>query len=120
MDLKKIKKIPFGDFSERSRVQWKAEVRQLVVNGERLLAVDFLRNTECTAYKRERSSFRIVCGKKSREVRGIMAADADKPVRVTDEALRALSGCRHEYILISEKAKQHCPAFWAGKRGIIT
>ena len=114
MDLKKIKKIPFGDFSERSRVQWKAEVRQLVVNGERLLAVDFLRNTECTAYKRERSSFRIVCGKKSREVRGIMAADADKPVRVTDEALRAISGCRHEYILISEKDEAALSRFLGG------
>ena len=38
-----------------------------------LFAFKLLRNTECTAYKREDSSFRIVCGKKSREVRGIMA-----------------------------------------------
>ena len=115
MDLKKIKKIPFGDFSEKSRVRWKVEVRRPVVSGERLLAVDFLHNTECTAYKRERSSFRIVCGKKSREVRGIMAADADKPVRVTDEALRAISGCRHEYILISEKGEAALSHFLGGE-----
>lgn len=114
MDLKKIKKIPFGDFSEKSRVRWKVEVRRPVVSGERLLTVDFLRNTECTAYKREDSSFRIVCGKKSREVRGIMAADADKPVRVTDEALRAISGCRHEYILISEKDEAALSRFLGG------
>lgn len=114
MDLKKIKKIPFGNFSEKSRVRWKVEVRRPVVSGERLLVVDFLYNTECTSYKREDSSFRVVCGKKSREVRGIMAGDAEKPVRVTDEALRALSGCRYEYILISEKDEAALSRFLGG------
>lgn len=114
MDLKKIKKIPFRDFSEKSRVRWKVEVRRPVVNSERLLVVDFLRNTECTSYKREDSSFRIVCGKKSREARGIMAGGADRPVRVTDEALRALIGCRYEYILISEKDEAALSRFLGG------
>lgn len=71
MNLKKIKEMPFAPFREESRVRWKVTVKEPVVDGERLLVVDFLENTACTAYRRETPSFRIVCAKKSREVKGV-------------------------------------------------
>lgn len=103
MDLKTIKKIPFGDFCEKSMVRWKAIVRRPVVNGERLLVVDFLDNKGCVSYRREASSFRVVCSKKTKEVRGMTAGAGDKPARVTNVALESLSRCRHEYVTISER-----------------
>ena len=116
MDLKMIKKIPFGDFSEESRVCWKVTVRQPVINGERILVVDFLHNHGCTAYRRETSSFRIVCGKKAKEVQGIAAADGDKPVRVTGGALESLDRCRMEHVSISERDEAALARF-LGKSG---
>lgn len=71
MNLKKIKAMPFAPFREESRVRWKVTVKEPVVDGERLLVVDFLENLSCTAYRRDTPSFRIVCAKKSKEVKGI-------------------------------------------------
>ena len=71
MNLKKIQAMPFAPFREESEVRWKVTVKEPVVDGERLLVVDFLENTACVSYKRETPSFRIACGKKSREVKGI-------------------------------------------------
>lgn len=103
MDLKKIKQIPFGDFLEKSMARWKVVVRQPVAGGERLLAVDFLNNPDCTGYKRETASFRVVCGKKNGEAKGIVAAEGGKPLRATGSALESLYRCRHEYVSISER-----------------
>lgn len=104
MDLRTIKKIPFKGFSEKSMARWKVTVRQPVINGERLLVVDFLNNTGCTSYKRETASFRIVCAKKkSREVKGMAAAEGGKLLQVTDSALRSLRFCHGEYVSISER-----------------
>ena len=71
MNLKRIKTMPFAPFHEESRVRWKVTVKEPVVDGERLLVVDFLENLSCTAYRRDTPSFRIVCAKKSKEVKGI-------------------------------------------------
>lgn len=71
MNLKEIKEMPFAPFREESRVRWKVTVKEPVVDGERLLVVDFLENLSCTAYRRDTPSFRIVCAKKSKEVKGI-------------------------------------------------
>lgn len=71
MNLKKIKAMPFAPFRRESMERWRVTVKEPVVDGERLLVVDFLENTACVSYKRETPSFRIVCGKKSREVKGI-------------------------------------------------
>lgn len=71
MNLKKIKTMPFAPFREESRVRWKVTVKEPVVDGERLLVVDFLENLSCIAYRRDTPSFRIVCAKKSKEVKGI-------------------------------------------------
>ena len=71
MNLKEIKAMPFAPFHEESRVRWKVTVKEPVVDGERLLVVDFLENLSCTAYRRGTPSFRIVCAKKSKEVKGI-------------------------------------------------
>ena len=49
MDLKQIKKQPFAKFEEDSMVRWKVTVREPVVDGERLLVVDFLKNEGNTA-----------------------------------------------------------------------
>lgn len=116
MDLKQIKKIPFGDFTERSQVRWKAVVQQPVVNRERLLVVDFLPNRGCTAYRRESSPFRIVCGKKSREVRGI-ALNGNGGMRTTNGALESLRSSKYEYVLISEKDEAALARFLGGAAG---
>lgn len=71
MNLKKIKAMPFAPFRRESMERWRVTVKEPVVDGERMLVVDFLENTACVSYKRETPSFRIVCGKKSREVKGI-------------------------------------------------
>lgn len=71
MNLKKIQAMPFAPFRRESMERWRVTVKEPVVDGERMLVVDFLENTACVSYKRETPSFRIVCGKKSREVKGI-------------------------------------------------
>lgn len=114
MDLKKIKEIPFGDFSEESKARWKVIVRRPVINRERLLVVDFLHNRGCTAYRREAASFRIVCSKKAKEARGIAPADADRPMRVTDGAIESLSRYRMEYVSISEREEAALARFLGG------
>lgn len=106
MNIKAIQAIPFGEFAEKSRVRWKVIVREPVIDGERLLTADFLRNTACTAYQREDASFRIVCGKKSREVKGITAEG-----RVSDGVLKAFYRYRGEYILISEREEKAIARF---------
>ena len=42
MNLKKIQAMPFAPFHEESKVRWKVTVKEPVVDGERLLVVDFL------------------------------------------------------------------------------
>ena len=116
MDLKTIKKIPFGDFSEESKVRWKVIVRQPVINGERLLVVDFLDNKGCVSYRRETSSFRVVCGKKSGEAKGIAPPDGDKPMRVTGGALESLEKYRMEHVSITERDEAALARF-LGKSG---
>lgn len=114
MDLKTIRRIPFGDFSEKSKVRWKVIVRQPVINGERLLAVDFLDNKGCVSYRREASSFRIVCSKKAKEVRGMTAGAGDKPARVTNGALESLSRCRMDYFFVPERDEAALSRFLGG------
>lgn len=100
MDLKKIKAIPFAAFSEKSGARWKVTVRQPVINGERLLVVDFLNNLDCQSYRRETNSFRIVCGKKSEEVKGITHEG-----KVSDGVLNNFPRYGWEYIWISDEAE---------------
>lgn len=111
MDLKTIRKIPFGDFSEKSKVRWKVIVRQPVINGERLLAVDFLDNKGCVSYRREASSFRVVCSKKAKEVRGMTAGAGDKPARVTNGALESLSQYQMGTFLFRSGTKRRWSVF---------
>lgn len=42
MNLKKIQAMPFAPFHEESGVRWRVTVKEPVVDGERLLVVDFL------------------------------------------------------------------------------
>ena len=106
MNLKKIKTMPFAPFHEESRVRWKVTVKEPVVDGERLLVVDFLENLSCIAYRRDTPSFRIVCAKKSKEVKGI-----NHEGRIQQKVLDNFRGVVwwDEYIFISpreEKALQ--------------
>lgn len=72
MTLKEIKKWPFEEFSEESRIRWKVTVREPVVDGERLLVVDAIVNDGYTGWRSgEDLSFRIICAKKSGWVKGI-------------------------------------------------
>ena len=75
MNLKKIQAMPFAPFCEESGVRWKATVKEPVVDGERLLVVDFLENTACNVYARNTPSFRIVCAKKCSRRFWIVSAD---------------------------------------------
>lgn len=111
MNLKKIKAMPFAAFKEESRVRWKVTVKEPVVDGERLLVVDFLENESCTAYKRVTPSFRIVCGKKSGEVKGITHEG-----KVSDGVLQSLYGYSGDYVLISEREEKALARF-LGKDG---
>ncbi len=111
MNLKKIKAMPFAAFKEESRVRWKVTVKEPVVDGERLLVVDFLENESCTAYKRDTPSFRIVCGKKSGEVKGITHEG-----KVSDGVLQFLYGYSGDYVLISEREEKALDRFM-GKDG---
>ena len=106
MNLKKIKAMPFAAFKEESRVRWKVTVKEPVVDGERLLVVDFLENESCTAYKRDTPSFRIVCGKKSGEVKGITHEG-----KVSDGILQSLYGYSGDYVLISEREEKALARF---------
>ena len=111
MDLKQIRKIPFEKFSEKSRIRWKVTAREPVINGERLLLVDFLSNPSCTSYLREDHSFRIVCSKKKQEV---MALDKDGKSRIA--ILDRIYTVRSDYALISEREEKRLFIFF-GKKG---
>ena len=101
MNLKKIQAMPFAPFCEESGVRWKVTVKEPVVDGERLLVVDFLENTACVSYKRETPSFRIVCGKKSREVKGI--THEGKIQQKVLDSFRRFAG---EYAMISPREEE--------------
>lgn len=101
MNLKKIQAMPFAPFCEESGVRWKVTVKEPVVDGERLLVVDFLENTACVSYKRETPSFRIVCAKKSREVKGI--THEGKIQQKVLDSFRRFAG---EYAIISPREEE--------------
>lgn len=106
MNLKTIKKQPFNVFSEKSQVCWKVEVREPVVDGERLLAVDFLNNRQCTHEYRKNPSFRIICGKKSKEVAGI-----DQDGKEQNAIVQNLQRYRTDYVLISDREEKRLLRF---------
>lgn len=103
MKLKKIQEMPFAPFCEESNVRWKVTVKEPVVDGERLLVVDFLENTACTSYPRDSPSFRIVCAKKSKEVKGI-----NHEGRIQQKVLDCFSGSMwwSKYVLISPREEK--------------
>lgn len=101
MNLKKIQAMPFAPFCEESGVRWKVTVKEPVVDGERLLVVDFLENTACVSYKRETPSFRIVCAKKSREVKG--TTHEGKIQQKVLDSFRRFAG---EYAMISPREEE--------------
>ena len=103
MNLKKIQAMPFAPFCEESGVRWKVTVKEPVVDGERLLVVDFLENTACNVYARNTPSFRIVCAKKSKEVRGI-----NHEGRIQQKVLDCFSGSMwwNGYVLISPREEK--------------
>ena len=106
MNLKEIKTMPFAPFCEESRVRWKVTVKEPVVDGERLLVVDFLENLSCTAYWRDTPSFRIVCAKKSKEVKGI-----NHEGRIQQKVLDSLAYYAGDYILISPREEKRLQRF---------
>lgn len=74
------------------------------MDGERLLVVDFLENLSCTAYRRDMPSFRIVCAKKSKEVKGI-----NHEGRIQQKVLNCFSTPMwwyNEYVLISPREEE--------------
>lgn len=101
MNLKKIQAMPFAPFCEESGVRWKVTVKEPVVDGERMLVVDFLENTACVSYKRETPSFRIVCAKKSREAKGI--THEGKIQQKVLDSFRRFAG---EYAMISLREEE--------------
>lgn len=104
MNLKKIQAMPFAPFHEESKVRWKVTVKEPVVDGERLLVVDFLENLSCTAYRRDMPSFRIVCAKKSKEVKGI-----NHEGRIQQKVLNCFSTPMwwyNEYVLVSPREEE--------------
>lgn len=104
MNLKKIQAMPFAPFRRESMERWRVTVKEPVVDGERMLVVDFLENTACVSYKRETPSFRIVCGKKSREVKGI-----NHEGRIQQKVLNCFSTPMwwyNEYVLISPREEE--------------
>lgn len=84
-------------------MRWKVTVKEPVVDGERLLVVDFLENTACNVYARNTPSFRIVCAKKSKEVRGI-----NHEGRIQQKVLDCFSGSMwwNGYVLISPREEK--------------
>ena len=104
MNLKKIQAMPFAPFHEESGVRWRVTVKEPVVDGERLLVVDFLENLSCTAYRRDMPSFRVVCAKKSKEVKGI-----NHEGRIQQKVLNCFSTPMwwyNEYVLISPREEK--------------
>lgn len=101
MNLKKIRAMPFAPFRRESMERWRVTVKEPVVDGERMLVVDFLENTACVSYKRETPSFRIVCGKKSREVKGI--THEGKIQQKVLDSFRRFAG---EYAMISPREEE--------------
>lgn len=101
MNLKKIQAMPFAPFRRESMERWRVTVKEPVVDGERMLVVDFLENTACVSYKRETPSFRIVCGKKSREVKGI--THEGKIQQKVLDSFRRFAG---EYAMISPREEE--------------
>ena len=101
MNLKKIQAMPFAPFRRESMERWRVTVKEPVVDGERMLAVDFLENTACVSYKRETPSFRIVCGKKSGEVKGI--THEGKVQQKVLDSFRRFTG---EYAMISPREEE--------------
>ena len=103
MNLKKIKAMPFAPFRRESMERWRVTVKEPVVDGERLLVVDFLENTACNVYARNTPSFRIVCAKKSKEVRGI-----NHEGRIQQKVLDCFSGSMwwNGYVLISPREEE--------------
>lgn len=104
MNLKKIQAMPFAPFHEESGVRWRVTVKEPVVDGERLLVVDFLENLSCTAYRRDMPSFRVVCAKKSKEVKGI-----NHEGRIQQKVLDCFSTPMwwyNEYVLISPREEK--------------
>lgn len=101
MDLKKIKAMPFAPFRRESMERWRVTVKEPVVDGERLLVVDFLENTACVSYKRETPSFRIVCAKKSREVKGITHEG-----KIQQKVLDSFRRFAWEYAMISPREEE--------------
>ncbi|MGM9915793.1 PcfJ domain-containing protein [Anaerotignum sp.] len=106
MNLKKIKAMPFAAFKEESRVRWKVTTKEPVVDGERLLVVDFNSNDDCNAYQREQHSFRIVCGKKSGEVKGITHEG-----KISESILTNLRCYIYDYVVISEREEKALARF---------
>ena len=104
MNLKKIQAMPFAPFRRESMERWRVTVKEPVVDGERMLVVDFLENTACVSYKRETPSFRIVCAKKSKEVKGI-----NHEGRIQQKVLNCFSTPMwwyNEYVLISPREEE--------------
>ncbi len=104
MNLKKIQAMPFAPFRRESMERWRVTVKEPVVDGERLLVVDFLENLSCTAYRRDMPSFRIVCAKKSKEVKGI-----NHEGRIQQKVLNCFSTPMwwyNEYVLISPREEE--------------
>ena len=101
MNLKKIKAMPFAPFRRESMERWRVTVKEPVVDGERMLVVDFLENTACVSYKRETPSFRIVCAKKSREVKGI-----NHEGKIQQKVLDSFRRFAGEYAMISPREEE--------------
>lgn len=101
MNLKKIQAMPFAPFRRESMERWRVTVKEPVVDGERMLVVDFLENTACVSYKRETPSFRIVCGKKSREVKGITHEG-----KIQQKVLGSFRRFAGEYAMISPREEE--------------
>ena len=106
MDLKQIKKLPFAEFAEESQVRWKVTVREPVIEGERLLVVDFLKNTACTSYRRADESIRLICAKKSKWAKGITAAGTS-----WNKVLDQTYTIRFDYPSISEQDEKRIQRF---------
>lgn len=111
MNLKKIKAMPFAIFKEESMVRWKVTTKEPVVDGERLLVVDFISNDDCNAYQREQHSFRIVCGKKSGEVKGITHEG-----KISESILTNLHYYIHDYVVISGREEKALARFFGKDR----
>lgn len=111
MTLKEIKSWPFEEFTEKCTARWQIIVREPVVDGERLLVVDALKNTECNAYiRRECESFRVICAKKGGWVKGV-----NQNGRESKKVLDNAYVLRHDYLFISEKDEARLERFFAVK-----